>query len=598
MIDREDLLRRWVKQEPAPPNVQYLRDTEREAALDQLGHRTSVLDVASESGVTERIDADSVTRVDFSEDAAAYAASLLDGAVDDSAVADPESPSLPFEDDEFDGAISIGPFDWKFLDVEALVAELHRVVDDDGLLVFSVPTPRSPYANGRRNRYYDPATALDLVSPEWRLRTHDQIYQYPNLANAGVNNLPPSMQEPFVDVERRLTDVLTAGDAWNRASYLVIGVQPLDYDGYLSRGLDCLFRPVDETGFWDPKEGKFVRAWDYELADDGPVWSLDDSVEWRYAPLALIGTMQWRTSSLGTDRYDRQLRQVLTYFTDKVSDRKTREEMPSYGLGPLIGAFSLAGQVFEGDAHVETARELFEYTERTYDFDHSEDSLLLYGWTYLFEATGDESVLEAIREALWTVNEQVTGEGLFGFDNPTTRRHQNQMYALWGLCRAAEVTGSDGFLLTAERVLDYTIRERMREDGAFIWEDLPPSSALKTKAGRRLGLGGDRLPYWKFLYECHQTFFVNAVEHYYAAGGTRRYDGAVRKAMEWMYGENDLGVDLVEYSGIDVPMRFLTTDGGLRTEDQQYKGAYEIGSYVMALTSLLAGQLAAGPDTA
>ena len=68
--------------------------------------------------------------------------------------------------------------------------------------------------------------------------------------------------------------------------------------------------------------------------------------------------------------------------------------------------------------------------------------------------------------------------------------------------------------------------------------------------------------------------------------------------MEWMYGENDLGVDLVEYSGIDVPMRFLTTDGGLRTEDQQYKGAYEIGSYVMALTSLLAGQLAAGPDTA
>jgi hypothetical protein len=111
MIDRETLFRRWVQQEPAPPNVQYLRDEERAAALAQLGRQPTVLDVASESNVTAELDAESVTRVDFSEYAADYARDLLDGTLDRSVVTSPTSPTLPFEDDAFAAAISIGPFD-------------------------------------------------------------------------------------------------------------------------------------------------------------------------------------------------------------------------------------------------------------------------------------------------------------------------------------------------------------------------------------------------------------------------------------------------------------------------------------------------------
>jgi len=604
MIDRDTLFRRWVQQEPAPPNVQYLRDEERAAALAQLGHQPAVLDVASESTVTTELDADSVTRVDFSEDAAAYARDILDGTVDRSVVTSPASPTLPFEDDAFPAAVSIGPFDWKFLDVEALLAELHRVVDDEGIVVFSVPTPRSPYSNDHRNRVYEPGEALALVSPDWRVVEHDQIFQYPALVNAGVNSLPASLQEPFVDVERAVSGAVTDNDLWSQASYLVLGVRPLEYAGYLDDALACLFRPVAETGFWDDDDGTFVRAWEYDLTDDGPVWTLDDSIQWRYAPMALAGVMRWRTSPLGDDRYDERIRRALAYFSARVSDPETPAEMPSYGLGPLVAAFSLAADVFGGgdhpegggpDAYAGTARALYEHTAEIYDFTHAEDSLLLWGWTYLYEHTGDEDVLAAIREALWTVNERLTSEDLFGFENPTARRHQNQMYALWGFCRAVEVTGSEGFLPTAERVLSYTVTHRLREDGAFLWEDLSPSETARNTAGRAL-FGGDRPPHWAFLYACHQTFFVNAVEHYYAAGGTDDYDTVVRQAMAWIYGDNGRDLDLVEYSGLGVPMRFLTTDGRMDVPDQQFKGAYEVGSYVMALTSLVAGEVADGAE--
>ncbi|MFC6726487.1 methyltransferase, partial [Halobium palmae] len=89
------------------------------------------------------------------------------------------------------------------------------------------------------------------------------------------------------------------------------------------------------------------------------------------------------------------------------------------------------------------------------------------------------------------------------------------------------------------------------------------------------------------LFECHQTFFVNAVAHYARAGGERDFSPAALRAMSWIYGGNDLDADLVERSGIGVPMRFVTTDGRLSAPEQNFKGVYEVGSYVEALTHLL-----------
>lgn len=582
--ERDELLERWVQQPPANPNRQHLRDAERTAALDQLGDRKHALDVASESTVTEELRADSLTRVDFSTAASDFAQNLLNESVDRYATADPDPPSLPFDDDEFDAAVSIGPYDWKFLDIDVLMDELNRVVTDNGIVAFSVPTPRSPYARADRHRfrYFTPEEMLRHLSPDWRLVDYDLLFQYPYRLHWTIGKLPAEYQEPFVDVARTLSDRLTDWEAWDAASYLVLGVEPIDYRRYLDEALDCLFRPVGRNGFWDD-EGKIIRALEYSSEDGRLSWRPDDSIQWRYAPFALLGVMRWRTSALGNDRYDDKIRRELVYFENRTGDPSTLDAMPSYGIGPLVAAFSLAATAYDDSRYESTARQLYEYSRERFDFTHAEDSLLLFGWSHLYERIPNEDLRRDISDALWRVNEQLTPKGLFEFDNSTAHRHQNQMYTLWGLCAAVEVTGTGGYLDSAEQVLDYTIANRMRDDGAFLWDE--PSRWRRLKRTVLKQLGG-RPPHWDFLYECHQTFFVNAVAGYYAAGGTKNYDQEVREAMSWIYGDNGLGEDLVEFSELGVPMRQMTIDTRMDVAGQMYKGAYEIGSYVMALTEL------------
>jgi SAM-dependent methyltransferase len=587
-MTRDKILTRWVNQPSAEPNVQYLRDAERLTAWDQLGERTNVLDIASESNVTAGLDAETITRVDFSSDAIEYAQELLGDHVARYESIDPETPSLPFADDQFDGAVCIGPYDWKFLDVQALTDEVHRVMSNDGLFTLSVPTPRSPYAttNWNKYRYYSPDEALSLISPEWRLADYDLVFQYPSRLHYGIKFLPERIQELFVDGAWELTDRLTEHEQWSRASYLVLGMQPLDYEGYLDAALDCLFRPTERNGFWDEDDEKFVRALEYEPTDDGLRWTQDNRVLWRYAPFALMGAMEWRTSSLGHSEYDGKLGRELAYFTDQIREQNALNQMPSYGVGPVIHSFSLAASVFKNDEYESLAWDLYEYSTETFDFSHAEDSLLAYGWASLYEHTGSDAVRESLEDALWNLIERLSPDGLFRFENETTRRHQNQMYALWGLCRAIEVTDKPGYLDSIEQVLDYTIEHRMRPDGAFIWEDVPSWRKLRAAPREHLGL---RPPHWEFLYACHQTFFVNAVAQYYRAGGAKNYDRAVRRAMAWIDGDNPLDENLVERSDIGVPMRQMTTDGRIDVSDQMYKGAYEVGSYIMSLTNLLDG---------
>jgi len=592
---RDAVMRQWVRQPPVGPNMQYLRDAEWTAARDLVGEQERVLDVASESRLTRSLDAERVDRIDFSPDASERARELLDDFVAQFETTVPEDPELPFPDDAFDAAACIGPYDWKFLNVEPLTAELHRVLDETGQLVVSVPTPNSPYAANGKNRFYTPSNLTSLLSPDWSIDDYELIFQYPRPVHGTLNRLPERLQEPFVGGAWYLSEQLTAHDQWDKASYLVVSAEPLKFDSYLEWGLEALFRPVNENGFWDPEAGTLLRALWYRLDDGAPVWSPDDSNEWRYAPFALAGVLQWRTSSVGHDRYDNQIRQALEYFVEQVADESTRAEMPSYGLGPLIAALALAGAVFDDSEFQAVARELYEYTTAAFDFSHAEDSLLLYGWSYLYEVAPDDDLLADIRDAMWKINERLTDEGLFEFDNGTTRRHQNQMYTLWGLCRAISVTGSTGYLGAVERVLEYTIEHRMCEDGGFIWEDVPAKTRFFGEFDERVT---GRPPYWEYFYECHQTFFANAVAHYYEAGGRTDYDPAVGDAMSWIYGHNEHGIDLVERSEIGVPMRHLTADGRLAephfvngVRDQRYKGTYEIGSYILALTHLLDGTL-------
>ena len=592
---RDNILKQWVEQPPVGPNIQYLRDAERVHAWEQLGISDHILDVASESNVTKELDADHVTRLDFSADAIEHARDILGDRVDHYEWVSPEQPDLPFEDDAFDAVVSIGPYDWKFLDIYRLTSELHRVTQSEGQFVVSVPTIRSPYSvrSRKTNRYYTPREALELFAPDWRVVDYDLLFQYPFFPHKVINSLPDQYQAPFVDVARRLTETLTENDRWNLAAYLVLSMEPLDFETTLNDALDRLFHSLDERGFWNGEAEKLVRARTYELSAEGDVisWDVDDREAWQSTPLALMGVLRWRTSQLGTDAHDDRIRRSCTRLRECISDPDVLDTMPSYGIGPLIGAFARAATVFDDDFH-DDAVDLFQYSRDNFDFTHTIDALLLCGWASLLERTESETVaaelLSAVEDGTWAVAERMTPAGLFVFENDATRQHQHQMYVIWGLARAIQVTGLTGYLDSIERVLDYTIEKRMRDNGAFIREDIPRRQRLKQNVLTRLGL---RTCEWKYFSTSHQTFFVNAVAAYYRAGGQKHYDEAVRHSMGWIYGNNSQDRDFSELFNVGVPTRHLTTGNERNVPTQNDENADEIGSLFMALTELLIGPL-------
>lgn len=357
---------------------------------------------------------------------------------------------------------------------------------------------------------------------------------------------------------------------------------------YLNQAITTLFRPIKDKGFWDEQENKIVRALNYEFTKKGKIiWSPDNSIKWRYAPFALMGIMQWRVSSVSTDKHDSKLKAELNYFMEKLKDKRILSIMPSYGICPLILSFSLAYKVFQNENYKEIAWSLYEYSIKRFSFNNSEDCLCLYGWCFLYEIEKDNNLLSNINKYLENIVRKQNRKGIFIFNNSTTRKHQNQMYTLWGIGKAIEVTGRREFLVNMERAIDYTIKQRMLNNGAFIWEDVPILKKLIYRLRSIRHKSKNLVLYWTLLFECHQTFFVNAVFQYYKAGGNKNYDPEIRRAIDWIYGQNVLEKDLVTISSIGVPMRMMDIKGKMDIDGQMFKGAYEIGSYIIALTSLI-----------
>ena len=59
------------------------------------------------------------------------------------------------------------------------------------------------------------------------------------------------------------------------------------------------------------------------------------------------------------------------------------------------------------------------------------------------------------------------------------------------------------------------------------------------------------------------------------------------KALEWIFSTNRRGKNLVEECGIGVPWRMMDKKGRINIRGQNFKGAYEVGSYIMALSDIL-----------
>lgn len=230
----QEIIKRWVKQPPSTPLVQYLRDSEKISAWKFINGKEKVLDIASESNVTLGIKAKYITRVDVSLEASSLAKNILKDVVQEFVIIDPRRPILPFPKDSFDAAVSIGPYDWLFLDIIKLTDEVYRVVKENGIFVFSVPTIKSPYCTPEsRNkfRYFTIPELKSLIdNSKWDLKDFALIYQPPRIFYVVSyllwKYLPSSIQavvhKPLIKFCQWMTKYYTHKALWSKASYIVV----------------------------------------------------------------------------------------------------------------------------------------------------------------------------------------------------------------------------------------------------------------------------------------------------------------------------------------------------------------------------------------
>jgi len=319
---------------------------------------------------------------------------------------------------------------------------------------------------------------------------------------------------------------------------------------------------------------------EYRVKDDAITYQPSNGKYWRYNPFLMMGVMYARFH-IPDDMlrsYDGKIRRELDRFIEKLASDDTGS-LTSYTVGPLMVVFALAYATYDDQKYIDVVERILG----TIDFEIkiNEDAFLLLGLSYIYEYIPKyrEETVGKIEILTNEILKHQREDGLFVFGNISSKRHQNQMYTLWALNKSFKILNI-GNTNPIQKNIEYTIENRMQEDGGIIWEDRIP---FYLKIYHVL----KRIRYWEYYFECHQCFFVHALYGYSKLSSDKRYNGHAKKALEWIFGDNRFNLDLLEVSGLGVPHRIVDVNGNIHVKGQQFKGTYEIGGYLMALTDCI-----------
>ena len=374
-----------------------------------------------------------------------------------------------------------------------------------------------------------------------------------------------------------------------------------NYEKYLECALDALFSDTTNNGFWNEKEGRIIYGLDYITQKNDNNWIVDNTTDFRFGPFGLMGALYWRyTNPHSNTNYDLKMKRYLDFLANSIqANGQIYGNNSGFEHGIVLATLALGSLVFKDlDAikakiYLQKADSMYEYILKNWtvnNISNNHDLFILWGFGWLYDAevaAGNVAEAENIKIEIFRLynwmHSILDGHCRFLTGDFRASYHQRMMYPLWGFAKAVKITNNKSHLRSIERSLDYVLRNRMDWDGAFIWH--PPIWLYKKKSIFKWRLGIN--PFSKYLFECHQTFFINAVEQYYRSGGKKDFFADEIRAIEWIFSTNRRGKNMVEECGIGVPWRMMNTKGRINVRGQAFKGTYELGSYIMALSDIV-----------
>jgi len=347
---------------------------------------------------------------------------------------------------------------------------------------------------------------------------------------------------------------------------------------YLKLAIKRVFTSTQHLGFWDEKKSRIHSKL---IFDENWNWKVSSDYSDRYGVFTVTMILLAKyLNNLDISKYESKIMAYLDYIKKNISTYKL--SVVTYGaFNALVLGQLLYGS--KGEDYSDEIRTSYLSLKKAINvITNNEDALVLIGLNLYYKYMNkDEDILNYISRLVQSLLITQSKKGFFLTGDIRAVYHQRTMYVLWGLAFSSLNVFSKEIKVAIERTINYVWKYRRDgKDNAFIWH--PFVYLIKTKFNLILPIIS---PYsGEYLFECHQTFFVNAIIFYQQFYDNTKFTEYIKKAMDWIFGENRIGRDLVTLTNIGVPTRIVSRKGELFIKNNNFKGSYEIGSYIFALS--------------
>jgi len=351
----------------------------------------------------------------------------------------------------------------------------------------------------------------------------------------------------------------------------------MEIQNYLDNALERLFLNKTELGYWDDSENRIIESLHH---DEEWNWNYKSSKNYRYSLFCMgMLLLSKEIYGLNTDKYDDKIKKFLV--TIKLNKRKFSNTDLTYGA---LLSLILGKKIYGLDLIDEETKSLFfKNLEGLLNTTDNQNFLLLIAAKYFQQIYASEKIVELINKVQKRIIKSLHKKFYFDTGDFRAAYHQRIMYTLWGLIFSSPFDNSEEIRNIANGIINFIYENRRLEDNSFIFH--PPIYSINYH-GIRIPVLSLRSS--KYLYACHQTFFVNAINFYrYFYKEEKAFEKEKNHAMEWIWGKNRNNKNLIEVTGIHLPPRFMNLDGNHFLAKENFKGSYEIGSYILSLSEIV-----------
>jgi len=355
----------------------------------------------------------------------------------------------------------------------------------------------------------------------------------------------------------------------------------IDYaEKNLENALDRLFLDKNALGYWDDSENRIIESLYH---DTNWNWKYKPSKSYRYSLFCMsMLLLSKEIYSLNTYKYDEKIKKFLLKIKS-VENTFSKSELTYGGLLCLVLGEKIYGLSLVNN---NTKSLLIKNIEELLNTNDNQDYLLLIAAYYFdqnFPSVEIPVLIKRIQNRLLSsLNEK------YFFDTGDIRApyHQRVMYTVWGLIFSSSFGNYEKIENSTTQILNHFFIDRKFEDNAFLW--CPRMYFIRY---RGIKFPVINLNAHNLLFECHQTFYVNSIIFYRHI--FQKIDSFYKEkqyAMEWIFGKNRNNENLVDLTGISLPQRLMNLKGNYFIRSENFKGSYEIGSYILALSSFIASK--------